>query len=310
MRVLVLGGTGLVGKNLEDYVKINSDDRTWYFASSKDADLTIYEDVIALFSRFYPTHVINLAAYVGGLYKNMEEGVEFFTKNMLINMNVMKACFQTKVVKLISMLSTCIFPDKVTYPITEEYLHDGAPHWSNEGYAYSKRMVDVLSRAYNKQHKTKYICVIPGNLYGKYDNFNLNDSHVLPALIHKCYIANKTSNNLIVNGSGRPLRQFTYAVDLAKLLVWALDNYEDNQSIILSSSEEHSISSVCDIIRKCMKYTGEVIYDTSKEDGQYKKTVSNEKLQKLIDFKFTSIEKGISETIEWFNENYTKDIRK
>jgi GDP-L-fucose synthase len=240
----------------------------------------------------------------------MEEGVEFFTKNMLINMNVMKVCFQTKVVKLISMLSTCIFPDKVSYPITEDYLHDGVPHWSNEGYAYSKRMVDVLSRAYNKQHNTKYICVIPGNLYGKYDNFNLNDSHVLPALIHKCYIANKNSNNLIVNGSGRPLRQFTYAVDLAKLLVWALDSYEDNEPIIFSSNEEHSISSVCDIICKCMKYSGEVVHDFSKEDGQYKKTVSNKKLQKLVDFKFTSIEEGIYETVEWFNENYTKDIRK
>lgn len=310
MRILVLGGSGLVGKNLNDYVKTSSIDGVWLFASSKDADLTNYEEVAKLFSTFQPTHVINLAAYVGGLYKNMDEGVEFFTKNMLINVNVMKASFEAKVVKLISMLSTCIFPDKVNYPIVEEYLHDGPPHWSNEGYAYSKRLVDVLSRTYNKQHNTKFISVIPGNLYGKYDNFNLKDSHVIPALIHKCYISNKLSSNLVISGSGKPLRQFTYAIDIAKLLVWALENYEDSQPIIFSSSEEYSITDVCDTICKCMKYTGEVVYDTSKEDGQYKKTVSNAKLQKLVDFKFTSLEDGILDTVTWFNENYTKDIRK
>ena len=177
MNVLVLGGTGLVGKNLEDYIKTSTTiSGVWTFVGSKDADLTVYEEVVNLFDKYSPTHVINLAAYVGGLYANLNRPVEFFTNNILINLNVMKASHSNvSIKKLVSILSTCIFPDNVSYPITEEQLHLGPPHPSNEGYAYSKRMVDVLSRAYNKQYGTKYITVIPGNLYGPFDNFNLDN---------------------------------------------------------------------------------------------------------------------------------------
>jgi GDP-L-fucose synthase len=307
MKVLVLGGSGLVGKNLEDYVKNESVNGTWTFVGSKDADLTIYEEVVKLFDKHQPTYVINLAAYVGGLYKNMEEGVEFFTKNILIIINVMKASIKVK--KLISIMSSCIFPDDITYPITEDKLHSGPPHCSNEGYSYAKRMVDVLSRTYNKQYKTNYVTVIPGNLYGPYDNFNLGDSHVLPALIHKCYLSKQTNNSMIVNGTGSPLRQFTYAPDLAKLLVWTLENYDEDEPIILSIKDEHSIKTVVDIIRNAMDYKGEIMYDTTKSDGQFRKTISNAKLQKYIDFQFTSIEEGIEKTVKWFQYNY-RDIRK
>ena len=311
MNVLVLGGTGLVGKNLEDYIKTSTTiSGVWTFVGSKDADLTVYEEVVNLFDKYSPTHVINLAAYVGGLYANLNRPVEFFTNNILINLNVMKASHSNvSIKKLVSILSTCIFPDNVSYPITEEQLHLGPPHPSNEGYAYSKRMVDVLSRAYNKQYGTKYITVIPGNLYGPFDNFNLDNSHVLPALIHKCYLAKNITNSMVVDGTGQPLRQFTYALDLAKLLVWILENYDNQEPIILSNSDEHSITKVVDIICNTMNYKGEILYNTEKIDGQFKKTISTVKLQGYLDFQFTPIEEGIAKTVKWFEDNL-ETIRK
>jgi GDP-L-fucose synthase len=307
MKILVLGSDGLVGKNLQDLV--NSDtENEWIFATRLDGDLTVLKEVENLFEKIKPTHVINLAAYVGGLYKNMSRGVEFFEKNILINMNVMKASLYVK--KLISLMSTCIFPDKIDYPITEEKLHFGPPHPSNEGYAYSKRMIDVLSRAYNKEYGTQYITVIPGNLYGPYDNFNLEDAHVIPSLIHKMKNAKLSGEPLIIFGTGNALRQFTHASDLAKYLVWTLNNYEDTEPLIVSSEEEYSIFDLVQILKQEFEYDGEISWDNTRSDGQIKKTISCEKLKKIHpEPHFRDLRDGLKETIKWFlnsENNYRK----
>jgi GDP-L-fucose synthase len=307
MKILVLGSDGLVGKNLQDLV--NSDtENEWIFATRLDGDLTVLKEVENLFEKVKPTHVINLAAYVGGLYKNMSRGVEFFEKNILINMNVMKASLYVK--KLISLMSTCIFPDKIDYPITEEKLHLGPPHPSNEGYAYSKRMIDVLSRAYNKEYGTKYITVIPGNLYGPYDNFNLEDAHVIPSLIHKMKNAKLSGEPLIIFGTGNALRQFTHASDLAKYLVWTLNNYEDIEPLIVSSEDEYSIFDLVQILKQEFEYDGEISWDNTRSDGQIKKTISCEKLKKIHpEPHFRDLRDGLKETIKWFlnsEGNYRK----
>ena len=306
MKILVLGSSGLVGKNLQDLVSGDIENE-WIFATRLDADLTIFKEVESLFEKVKPTHVINLAAYVGGLYKNMSHGVEFFEKNILINMNVMKASLHVK--KLISLMSTCIFPDKIDYPITEEKLHLGPPHTSNEGYSYAKRMIDVLSRAYNKQYGTKYITVIPGNLYGQYDNFNLEDAHVIPALIHKMKNAKSSGEPLIIFGTGNALRQFTHASDLAQCLVWMLNNYEDKEPLIVSSEEEYSIFDLVQILREEFDYNGEITWDNTRSDGQIKKTISSEKLKLLYpSLNFRNLRDGLKETINWFinSQNYRK----
>lgn len=307
MKILVLGSNGLVGKNLQESV-IDDTENEWIFATRLDADLTVLKEVEQLFEKVKPTHVINLAAYVGGLYKNMSHGVEFFEKNILINMNVMKASIYVK--KLISLMSTCIFPDKIDYPITEEKLHLGPPHSSNEGYSYAKRMIDVLSRAYNKEYGTKYITVIPGNLYGPYDNFNLEDAHVIPALMHKMKNAKLSGEPLIIFGTGNALRQFTHASDLAKYLVWMLNNYEDKEPLIVSSEEEYSIFDLVQILKKEFNYDGEIIWDNNRSDGQIKKTISCEKLKSVHpDLHFRDLRDGLKETIKWFlnsDNNYRK----
>lgn len=204
-------------------------------------------------------------------------------------------------------MSTCIFPDKTAYPINETMVHDGPPHSSNEGYAYSKRMIDVLNRCYSNQYGSQFTSVIPTNIYGPHDNFNIQDGHVIPGLIHKMKMAMDGGPDFKIWGSGTPLRQFIYSEDLAKLFVWALYNYDDPSPIIFSTDEssEISIADVARSIAKAAKYPKELEFDTTKSDGQFKKTADNSKLKALLpDFQFTPFEQGIQTTVDWFWENY------
>jgi GDP-L-fucose synthase len=306
--VMVTGGSGLVGKAIEAVVARDpKPDETWVFLSSKDADLTNMLSTRSVFERVRPTHVIHLAAKVGGLFKNMKYRVEMWKDNVDINNNVMECCREFKVVKLVSCLSTCIFPDKTTFPIDETMLHNGPPHFSNEGYAYAKRMIDVLNRSYREEYGCNFTSVIPTNIYGPHDNYNLEDSHVVPGLIHKFYNAQKSGTNMTVMGTGKPLRQFIFSEDLAALMVWTLREYTEAEPIILSVGEEDEVSirDVVETIAKAMKFTGEIVFDTTKADGQFKKTANNAKLRRYLpNFTFTPFADGIQKSVEWFVANY------
>jgi len=310
MKTLVTGSTGLVGQSLKELAKIDKT-KEWVFVTSKDADLCDLTQTNELIKRIAPDAVINLAANVGGLFKNMRQNVEMFEDNLLINMNMMKACHKNGVNKLVSIMSTCIFPDKVEYPIEEDYLHNGPPHESNMGYSYAKRMIDVLSNAYNKQYGTKFVTVVPGNLYGENDQFNLENAHVIPALIHKCYLAKQNNTEFCVSGTGIPLRQFTYVKDLAKVLVWVLESYSMSVPLIVSTEEEVCIQDVVFMIADKLSFEGDISFDFEpSNDGQYQKTVSSGRLKLFYkDMTFTGLDKGLDNTIEWFLYNY-ENIRK
>ncbi|XP_069588143.1 GDP-L-fucose synthase [Ranitomeya imitator] len=310
-RILVTGGSGLVGKAIEKIVGDGEGrpDEEWIFLSSKDADLTDTADTRALFEKHRPTHIIHLAAMVGGLFRNMKYNLDFLRKNLQINDNVLHTSYELGVQKVVSCLSTCIFPDKTTYPIDETMIHLGPPHSSNFGYSYAKRMIDVQNRAYHQQHGCKFTAVIPTNVFGPYDNFNIEDGHVLPGLIHKVYQAKQNGSALSIWGSGKPRRQFIYSLDLARLFIWVLREYDEVDPIILSVGEEDevSIKEAAESIVSAMDFKGEVLFDITKSDGQYKKTASNGKLrQYLPDFTFTPFSQAVQETCDWFNANYAQ----
>lgn len=244
---------------------------------------------------------------MGGLFRNMKYPVEFWRHNVQMNENVMQYCHEFKVKKLVSCLSTCIFPDKTTYPIDETMVHNGPPHPSNEAYAYAKRMIDVQNRCYNKEYGCNFTSVIPTNVYGPHDNWHLENGHVIPALVHRLYLAEKEGKPFQAWGSGSPLRQFIFSHDLAKLFIWVLRNYHDPDPIILSvdEKEEISIKQVVESIVEAVGFKGELVWDTSKADGQYKKTASNKKLRTLYpEFEFTPFSEGIKKTVDWFKENF------
>ena len=309
--VLVTGGTGLVGAAIKSFVETSTGKREnerWIFLSSKEADLRDRAATEKVFETHKPTHVIHLAAKVGGLFANMAQKVEFFRENILINDNVMECCRIYKVQKLVSFLSTCIFPDQTTFPIDETMLHNGPPHPSNEGYAYAKRLIDTMNRAYAEEYGCNFTSIIPTNIYGPHDNFSIQSGHVIPGLIHKCYLAKQQGTDFTIWGSGTPLRQFIYSGDLAELTVWVLRDYNhDPNPITLSVDEqdEVSIKDVAHAVAKAMDFDGNIVFDTDKADGQFKKTASNAKLRKYKpDYKFTTMQEGIQKSVEWFLVNY------
>ncbi|KAG6332374.1 hypothetical protein ID866_6715 [Astraeus odoratus] len=330
--VLVTGGTGLVGKAIEHVIEHEPagsrfgkrPGETWVFASSRDADLRDAKQTLALFEKHRPTHVIHLAALVGGLFANRERKVSglpyvsaacvdasqatFLRDNMLINDNVLNTARIMKTQKVISCLSTCVFPDKIDYPLTEEKVHLGPPHDSNFGYAYAKRMVDVQNHAYKEEFGCNFTSAIPTNVFGPHDNFDLKHAHVIPALIHKCYLAKKNGTPFKVMGDGSPLRQFIYSRDLAKLFIWQLREYDDVEPVILSVDEndEISIRNVANSIVKVMGYDAGAKFENEINDnGQDRKPASNAKLMRLIgEFRFTPFEEALQETVDWFLANY------
>jgi GDP-L-fucose synthase len=260
-----------------------------------------------MFKIHKPDYVIHTAGKVGGVGANMNNKGEFFYNNIMINTNVIESSRKYNVKKLVSFLSTCIFPDNVEYPLTESKIHLGVPHNSNDAYAYAKRMVDIQIRAYREQYGLNYISVIPTNIYGPNDNFSLENGHVVPMLIHKLYLAQKNNTDFIVWGSGKPLREFIYSKDVAKLSDWALDNYDEVEPIIFTNSYEISIMDLVDLLISEFNFKGKVIFDTTKPDGQLRKPSDNSKLKSYLpNFKFTPIEEGIKESVKWFIENYEK----
>ncbi|RWS23554.1 NAD dependent epimerase/dehydratase family protein-like protein, partial [Leptotrombidium deliense] len=281
--VLVTGGTGLVGRAIEAIASEECPQLSFIFLGSKDGDLSDFESTKHIFEKYRPSMVIHLAAMVGGLFKNMDNNLGFFRTNMQINDNVLQMCSKMNVKKCVSCLSTCIFPDKTTYPIDETMVHLGPPHDSNFGYSYAKRMIDVLNKAYSSQKSAQsngmkpiFTSVIPTNVYGPFDNFNLHDSHVIPGLMHKAFLAVKEAKEksaevakLTVCGTGEPQRQFIYSLDLARLIVWVLLNYNEVDPIILSVDEEDEISIakaaslVADAFSSHCKIKFEIVKDTS-----------------------------------------------
>ena len=229
MQVLITGGTGLVGSKVTGDIRL----------SSKDADLRDWNQTFAIFDKYKPEKVIHCAAKVGGIGGNMNYKGEFFYDNIMMNTNVIEAARQVGTKRLLCFLSTCVFPDDVEYPLSEEKVHLGEPHSSNYPYAYAKRMADIQIRAYREQYGVEYISVIPTNIYGPNDNFNIETGHVLPSLIHKCYLAEKNNTDFVIWGTGKPLREFIFSKDIGKLTEWALDNYTEEEPIIFSTSEAY-----------------------------------------------------------------------
>jgi GDP-L-fucose synthase len=309
-RLLVTGANGLVGSQFKgDLVPITSK-----IVDLRDKKST--EDIINFHTdkekqgMFAVDKIIHCAGKVGGVGGNMNYKGEFFYDNIMINTNVIEAARKAGVEKLVAFLSTCIFPNEVEYPLTEAKIHLGPPHSSNDAYAYAKRMADIQIRAYREQYGLKYTSVVPTNIYGPNDNFDIKNGHVIPSLIHKCYLARENNTDLYIWGSGTPLREFIYSKDVAELATWVVDNYNESEPLILSTSEEISIKDVVDIITENMNFKGNVIFDKTKPDGQFRKPSDNSKLKSYLpDFKFTPFEIGIKETINYFTENYNK-IRK
>jgi len=305
-RILVTGGNGLVGSCFNTEEK-REKYTVWNSKYCDLRDKTLVEKKLK--GKWYDG-IIHTAAKVGGVGGNMKYKGEFFYDNIMMNTNVIETARKEGIENLVVFLSTCVFPNDVEYPLTEKKIHLGPPHFSNDAYAYAKRMADIQIRAYREQYGLNYKSVIPTNIYGINDNFDIENGHVIPSLIHKCFIARETNTPLSIWGSGKPLREFIYNKDVAKITEWVLENYNEDEPIILSTSEEISIKEVVDIIVELMNFKGKVKWDTDKPDGQFRKPSDNSKIKNYLpNFKFTPLYNGLKGTINWFESNY-ENIRK
>ncbi|KAJ7625112.1 hypothetical protein DFH06DRAFT_747953 [Mycena polygramma] len=231
--------------------------------------------------------VHHLECGVGGLFKNMKYKLTFLWDNILINDNVLHASYTNKTTKLISCLSTCVFPDKVEYPLDENKIHSGPPHESNFGYAHAKRMVDVQNHAYNEEFGCNFISAIPTNIFD--NNYDLEDAHVIPALVHKCYLAKKNGTPFITSRSS-----------LSGCC--ATKTTSSRSSSPLGEDEEMSVKEVADTIVKAVGFEGHYSFDTTKADGQFRKPASNKKLLERVDgFQFTPFEQALDISDKWNN---------
>lgn len=329
MLVLITGGSGLVGKSIQSLVNSTSSKKNYeyVFLSSKETDLTDLVACEKLFSNGNFDIVVHLAAKVGGLYANMDSNYNMLIDNLKINTNILECCKKYNVKRLINTLSSCVFGNDLKYPLTSTQMYDKKPDSSNEGYSHSKRLLDTGSKLLSRCSELEVVNIIPTNLYGCEDNFNLHNGHVLPSLLHKCFIAKKnlenklckstdsfnsignTSCKLIIKGLGKSLRQFVLSDDLGKIILHFVNcklEKRFNQLIVGPPvKDEITIKELVNKIVKEFDFNGHIIYDSDYFEGQHKKTVDDSELLAYIpDFKFTPFDVGLKKTIKYFIENY------
>lgn len=294
-KIVITGGSGQIGKHLKRYLP------DAVFLSSKDCNLMDMNQVDKMMKENSPQIVIHLAAKVGGILEHLKNPLDYIEENLLINTNLLKMCHKHEVERVIAILSTCIYPDKVEkYPACESQLFNGPPAPGNFSYALSKRAMAAHIDAYVKQFNKKWCYLIPCNLYGEFDKFDEDKSHFVSALIKKIYNSEKTLN---LYGTGKPLRQFMYADDLAKIIeIFIRRNINENVNV--APDYVHTIDEIARIaLNSCRKNDLKIKYNNNQDqDGQFRKDVDSSKLLSLIgDFKFTSLDKGIKKVYDNFS---------
>lgn len=304
--ILITGGSGLLGNAFKTILPASKE---VMYPTRAELNLMDKISIVKYIDKFNIDTIIHLAGMVGGVKANTEKVFNFYTENSTMNNNIIDAAVYTATPNLICCLSTCIYPDEkyVKYPLTEDQLHNGPPHHSNFGYAYAKRMVDIQLRAANQQYGHNYMAVIPNNMYGQHDNFDLENGHVIPALIRKVWEA-KINNKptFEVWGDGEIYREFTYAEDIAKAILFCLEQNYGGDPINIGSTKEYKLKDIISMICKELEYNGQIIYDTSKPKGQIRKPTSNAKFTELgwQEEMYTTFEDGLKKTCNWVKQNY------
>ena len=302
MTILVAGGSGLVGSAIvRELKRLN---QVVVGISSKDVDLLDRDKTFEFITNLKPTAIIDCAAKVGGIGGNNSYPVEFLSQNLQIQSNLMDAAHAAKVSKFVFLGSSCIYPRDCAQPIKEEYLLAGALEQTNSAYAVAKIAGIELIKSYRKEYGYKWISVMPTNMYGPNDNFDLENGHVLPVLIRKFVEAKRSGNGkVILWGSGSPLREFLHVDDLAKAVLLCMDKYDDTKQINVGSGHEVSIKDLAGKISKAVGFNGEISWDSSKPDGTMRKVLDSSKIANLGWKPLISLDQGIASTVEWYLQN-------
>ena len=311
-RILITGGSGLVGRHLRKEL-MSRGPADLACPRSADFDLRKPGDVEALFRDVKPQLVFSLAARVGGILDNKNFPAEFYFDNILIGAYTYHACARWRVEKLINVGAGCGYPLSIAEPLREEEFWDGFPQPESAPYSLAKKMLVIQGIAYRQQYGLRAITLIPSNLYGEHDNFNLEQAHVIPALVRKFYEATANSGSEVeVWGDGSAKRDFIHTADLAAALVEAVENYDGSLPINVAYGTQHSIRDVVSLLKEISEYSGEICWNLSRPSGQNSREMSLDNARRYLP-KFrpsVDLKSGLSRTYRWFKESYSSgDVR-
>lgn len=302
-RIYIAGHRGLVGAAI--HRRLLAEGYTNFItATSSELDLREQAAVRSFFADQRPDYVFLAAAKVGGILANDTYPAEFIYENLMMEANVIDAAYRNQVTKLLFLGSTCIYPKMAPQPLKEEYLLTGSLEPTNEWYAVAKIAGIKLCQAYQRQYGARFISAMPTNLYGPGDNFDLEKSHVMPALIRKFHAAKVNGEpSVVVWGTGKPLREFLHVDDCAKACAFLMENYEGSGIVNIGTGSDVSIGELAALVKRVVGYAGEIVFDATKPDGTPRKLVDIGRILGLGWRPEITLEDGVSDAYAWFLAN-------
>ncbi len=311
-KVVVTGGTGFLGHHLLRAFKA-AEVTNFTGLSSRDYDLTREDQVIKMFEELEPGIIFHLAGLVGGILVNRDRPADFFYRNLMMGTLVLHHAAKFGVKKFIAAGAGCGYPEFAPMPLKESDLWSGLPQKESAPYSLAKRLLTIQAAAYQKEFGITAIVCIPGNIYGEYDNFNFNDSHVVPALVRKFVEAtNENKPTVEVWGTGKPTRDYIYAGDAAAGMLRAAEVYSGAHVVNLSSGQETSVLGLCALLKELTGFKGQLLLNSERPDGQMRRFFDVSKAKQDLNFSAgTSLQTGLRKTIEWYKQNVNSpDLRK
>ncbi|MCB1070346.1 MAG: GDP-L-fucose synthase [Kiritimatiellae bacterium] len=301
-RILVTGANGFLGHHTVPLLR-KAFAAELVTVGRSDYDLLIPSEVERMFAEVQPDCVVHMAAKSGGIVDNKKRPADYYYENSVMNLHVLHTAFKAGVSKLLTFMGGCSYPAKATSPIGEDQMWNGLAQIESAGYSMAKKMLLIQSWAYRVQHGFNSVVLIPGNLYGEWDNFNLEQSHVIPALIRKYIEArDRGEATMTALGTGKPTRDFVYAGDVAATIPWFLANYDSSDPVNISSGTRTSIRELAESVKAVTGFEGEIVWDTSKPDGQMDKIFDVSRLKSLGLSCNTPLLEGLKRTAQWFDQ--------
>jgi GDP-L-fucose synthase len=305
-KIIVVGARGLVGKSLTK--KLESLGLNYVGISRSDVDLLDFKSTLKLIDSLKPTCIIDAAAVVGGIKYNSDYPVKFLQENLEIQNNLMRASHEANVEKFVFLGSSCVYPRDCPQPIKEEYLLSGKLEPTNSAYAVAKIAGIELVRSYRKQFGRTWTSLMPTNTYGPNDNFDLNHSHVIPALIRKFLIAkSKNLSSVEIWGTGQVRREFLYVEDLARAILFCMDNFNSSEHINIGFGTDITILDLAKLVSEIVDYQGEIVFNSDYPDGSPQKLLDSSKIFSMGWKPETSLQKGLELTVDWYLKNCLGD---
>ncbi|HVM77102.1 MAG TPA: NAD-dependent epimerase/dehydratase family protein [Candidatus Paceibacterota bacterium] len=305
-RILVTGGSAVAGDGLKSVVaKGEYDGREFIFPTSKECNMLDFEATQKFVADWKPDAIVHFAAISGGIQLTIDHPASVMRDNIIMNFNVAEAARVNGVNKVLMTLSAAIYPLDTPLPMKEEDMHKGYPHETNYSYAFAKRLIDPMAKAYKKEYGMSIVGIIPGAIIGPKSNFDPKSSTAIPALIRRFFENRGNNDPLVVWGDGSPVRQFTSDEDIARIAMWCIDNYDDPQVLNVSTMEDLSIKEAAYVIAKALGVdSGRITFDTTKPAGTHSQGVDNSKFVSLSHFKYTPARETITRTAKYFAEHY------